>query len=950
MATSLTDPANSTQDQSTPAVSNPTRTPTQHAVLALAIAVAYFVFGKLGLLLAIPPGYATAIWPSSGIALGALLIFGIRFWPAVWLGSFVTNVVTSYNPDAVTDTYLIAAIIGSGAAAQAMLGAKLIRRYVDAPMQLIRERDIMMFFVLAGPVTHVVNATFSTTTLLIAGAIPSAALTANWWTWWTGDTIGALICTPLMLMWFSSDPIWTNRRVVVTLPLLGTMVAAIAIFVYTSRAEWRELQAQFGDDVDHLVSAVSRRIEINVELVHAMGAFLSVTGSVDKETFIRYTELVLSRHPELRALEWAPRVAHTERAAYEQSMRDAGTTDFTIRELAANSSRPAQQRDDYFPMQWLVPSRFAEVGAGFDIASEPIRRAALELALQTRNATATAPIELVIAPGKADGTLLVSPVFENHSTSGRLLGYAVGAIHVPQLLDAALSYSPIINTVSVSLADVTGGVAIPIHAMQPANLNPKDTWSTDHAFEISRSIEIADRMWRMTFKPTLQYLAGHTPITSWLVLVGGLVFTALIGAGALLITGRQYSVANLVSQRTRELAKINETLAEEICDHLNTEYALEKERESLNTVLNNLHEGILVLDRDGMLQIANGAAVRMHAQITGIELTHLSQPSPFKLFNADGHTPLADEDAPPARALRGETVADYELVAQGKARPALSLMVTAHPLTTSDGQQHGAIVVVRDITESKKIERLKAEFVAVVSHELRTPITSIRGSLGLLAGGAVGPLPEKSKQLLDIALRNSDRLAHLINDLLDIEKMESGKMNFELAEQPLLPLLEQSLEANSGYAQQFNVRFTLQAHSSDARCLVDAHRFLQVMANLLSNAAKFSPTDGEVIVTLDTLPGSARICVQDKGPGIPEEFWPRIFQKFSQADSSDTRAKSGTGLGLAICKAIVERMGGTIGFDTESGKGTTFWFELPRESVETRDAGYVTRDTRRETR
>jgi len=900
-----------------------------------AIALAYFVFGKLGLLLAIPPGYATAIWPPSGIALGALLLFGVRHWPAVWLGSFVTNVVTSYNPDAIEHTLIVAAIIGGGAALQAAFGAKLVRRFVEAPLQLIRERDILLFFVLAGPVTHIVNATFGSVTLFISDAIPAAALAANWWTWWTGDTIGALICTPLMLMWFSRDQLWTNRRVVVTVPLLATMIAAISIFVYTSRAEWRDLQMQFADDVDHLVSAVSKRVEMDVELVHAMGAFLSAAGTVDKATFTRYTQLVLSRHSEIRALEWAPRITLAERAEYERTMRAAGATNFVIRDAIPNERRPAAAREEYFPLQWLVPARYDESGAGFDIASEPLRKAALQKALETRSTTATAPIELVIAPGTADGTLLVSPVFERDDTSGRLLGYAVGAIHVPQLLDAALTYSPILDTVYLRLTDDTKSANALIHEMQPTNLSPNDNWSAQRGFEVSRPIAVADRTWQMTFRPTLQYLAGHKPITAWLVLAGGLVFTALIGAGALLVTGRQLSVAALVSQRTRELANINETLAEEICDHLNTEYALEKERESLNTVLNNLHEGILVLDRDGVLQIANGAAVQMHSRITGFELRDLMSPSPFKLFAADGHTHLPDDQAPPARALRGESVANYELVAHGKDRAPLSLMVTAHPLTTSDGQQHGAIVVVRDITETKKIERLKSELVAVVSHELRTPITSIRGSLGLIAGGAAGVLPEKSKQLLDIALRNSDRLAHLINDLLDIEKMESGKMNFELAEHPLLPLIEQSVEANSGYAHSFNVRLTLRAQATYLSATVDEHRFLQVMTNLLSNAVKFSPAGGEVVVTLDRAPAGVRVCVQDKGPGIPPEFWPRIFQKFSQADSSDARAKSGTGLGLAICKAIIERMQGTIGFDTSSSEGTTFWFELPVTELET---------------
>jgi signal transduction histidine kinase len=277
------------------------------------------------------------------------------------------------------------------------------------------------------------------------------------------------------------------------------------------------------------------------------------------------------------------------------------------------------------------------------------------------------------------------------------------------------------------------------------------------------------------------------------------------------------------------------------------------------------------------------------------------------------------------------------MVVQAPGRAAMTLVVNAQPLLTNDHERHGAIVVLRDITDSKAIERMKAEFVATVSHELRTPITSIRGSLGLIAGGVTGPLTDKTRNLVEIALRNSDRLARLINDLLDIEKMESGKMQFDMAQQPLIALIEQAIEANSGYAQSFNVRYALQP-SPNMLVTIDSFRLLQVMSNLLSNAAKFSlPQSTVEIAVIDrtAMNGAriARVQVTDRGAGIPEEFRSRIFQKFSQADSSDARAKSGTGLGLAICKAIIEQMGGQIGYETQAGVGSTFYFDLPATAI-----------------
>lgn len=236
----------------------------------------------------------------------------------------------------------------------------------------------------------------------------------------------------------------------------------------------------------------------------------------------------------------------------------------------------------------------------------------------------------------------------------------------------------------------------------------------------------------------------------------------------------------------------------------------------------------------------------------------------------------------------------------------------------------------QDITERKRVEQMKNEFVSAVSHELRTPLTSIAGSLALVTSEVLGELPEKARAMLGIAHKNAKRLTLLINDLLDMEKILAGKMDFEMRRQPLLPIVEQSLEANSAYAQTFGVRLQLHASEPDIHVMVDAQRLQQVLANLISNAVKFSPTQGQVDIEVTTLGELVRIAVVDRGPGISEEFRERIFQKFSQADSSDSRQRGGTGLGLAISKAFVERMQGAIGFESEPGKGATFFATFPR--------------------
>ena len=270
---------------------------------------------------------------------------------------------------------------------------------------------------------------------------------------------------------------------------------------------------------------------------------------------------------------------------------------------------------------------------------------------------------------------------------------------------------------------------------------------------------------------------------------------------------------------------------------------------------------------------------------------------------------------------------EWTYVRKDGTRFPVSLTVSA--LRDSNGEINAFLGIATDITERVKIERMKSEFISTVSHELRTPLTSIRGSLALLVGGVAGQLPEKTRPLIEIAHKNSERLILLVNDILDMEKIEAGKMEFQMAIVSLVPLLEQAIAATQSYAEQYGVSYELMGKLSDLEVYVDANRLQQVLLNLMSNAAKFSPAGDKVTVALTTDSKKVRVGVSDHGSGIPTEFRAQIFQKFAQADSSDTRKKGGTGLGLSITRAIVEQMGGKIGFDSKPDVLTTFWVEFP---------------------
>ncbi|MDH1444018.1 ATP-binding protein [Pseudomonas sp. GD03721] len=238
---------------------------------------------------------------------------------------------------------------------------------------------------------------------------------------------------------------------------------------------------------------------------------------------------------------------------------------------------------------------------------------------------------------------------------------------------------------------------------------------------------------------------------------------------------------------------------------------------------------------------------------------------------------------------------------------------------------HGFIT---DITQRKHLEQMKNEFVSTVSHELRTPLTSIAGSLGLINGEALGPVPNAMREMLSIAQSNSQRLRQLIDDLLDMDKLLAGKMNFIPQQLDIDSFLAECVTSHQGFARQHDVQLTYTG-GPVAQITADPMRLQQVLSNLLSNALKFSPAGSQVLLSAQELGGQIRILVVDQGPGVPAEFVDRLFEKFSQADASDRRQKGGTGLGLAISKELIERMGGCIGFYPRPGGGSVFWVELP---------------------
>jgi len=343
----------------------------------------------------------------------------------------------------------------------------------------------------------------------------------------------------------------------------------------------------------------------------------------------------------------------------------------------------------------------------------------------------------------------------------------------------------------------------------------------------------------------------------------------------------------------------------------------------ISTVLNNIADGIITIDEAGNIVSFTPAATNIFGyteeEVEGKSVT-LLMPESYKKNHIKG---LQRHLKDGSKTIIGSRV---EIEGKRKNGEVFPLELSINEMKVGDQILFSGIA--RDITKRKRAEKLKDEFVSTVSHELRTPLTSISGSLGLINGGALGEVSPQVKEMLTVANNNADRLLLLINDILDMQKIEAGNMEFNPQLMEVAPLIEQATEINQAYAEKLNINLKIINNQQNVYVNADSDRLMQVLCNLISNAAKFSPTGNTVELKSIVMDTHINISVTDHGSGIPASFQEKLFEKFTQADSSNTRKPGSTGLGLSISKAIIEKHDGEIGYSTEEGAGTCFWFKL----------------------
>jgi diguanylate cyclase (GGDEF)-like protein/PAS domain S-box-containing protein len=510
------------------------------ALAYLLLTFAYIACGKLGLMLALPPGYSSPVFPPAGIAVAAAFIAGRRILPWIFLGALWLNIWVGYSASHQLGAQgtALAAIIAVASTLQATVGGWALRRAVGYPASFDHSGEIVRFLLLA-PLICLTSASISVSGLAALGIVAADDFTANWASWWVGDTLGLLVMLPLVMV-LAGRPraLWARRRVTVAVPVLLVFVLFVMIFLKANQWEYTDSLNDYRQLSHQAVNQVENKLGEQETVLNEMAALFihDADGHVTRNEFHRFAQRSLARFPTIKALEWVVPVAANERASFEAE-EGREVPGFEIREKSADGRmQRATARDEYYPVTYVEPPAGNESALGFDLASTPERRAALDAATRRGVVTATPPLRLVQENGQQAGMLLLLAVNPQNKKSGVVLS----VLRMDDFMDKLL----------LDLRPMLSARLLDLDARQTLYDNfagdaPAALYAQDFMF--------GTRHYRLETAPTPAYLLQHRGWQSWSVLAAGVLGTSLLGAMLLLGTGYTARIEREVEDRTRRL-------------------------------------------------------------------------------------------------------------------------------------------------------------------------------------------------------------------------------------------------------------------------------------------------------------------------------------------------------------------------------------------------------------
>jgi diguanylate cyclase (GGDEF)-like protein/PAS domain S-box-containing protein len=601
-------------------------------IRTLLLATAYYAAGRVALLLAIPPGYATAVWPAAGVALAGVLAFGNRVWPGIVLASFCLNLPTalaSGEAGLVWQPPLLALVLGAGASLQALAGAWLVRRVVGYPVVLARQMQVSELLALGGPVACIVSASIGVSSLWIAGAIAPADMAFSWWTWWVGDSIGVLVFMPLFLVWTARrEDLSRSEKLIISVAVSVLLAVVTGVFVQASALEQRRIRIELERRADRAAEALTARFNSYTEVLRELAAFVEAsTVAVDRGAFRRFTASALSRYSGLQALSWNARVGAAGRADYEAAMQRDGHPGFRIRERDASGALvPAAPRPEYFPITYIEPSARNAPALGFDVASEPVRREALARAFATGAPSASGLVQLVQRSDDPAGIAIFLPVHRQNAFAG----YVAAVFQVRDMMGVFLRG---VDTRGMRLRLVDPAMPHGSRLLYPQSAlaaasdgaNADGGAAADMRVQTA-TVAVAGRSLRLEFVLAPDALARQRSWLAWSVLAVGMLFTALSSAFLLVAIGRRVAVENEVRIRTAELEASNQ--------------ALQRSREHAQVIVDTAYDAYLAIDAGSTIVAWNRQAEQIfgwrHDEVLGRNMPRLIIPDRYRQAHFDG--------------------------------------------------------------------------------------------------------------------------------------------------------------------------------------------------------------------------------------------------------------------------------------------------------------------------
>ena len=531
-------------------------------IRTVAIGLAYAVLGMAGLALAIPPGYASPLFPAAGMAIALALCFGNRILPGVWLGSLTINIVVSTQNDNLGVTSaMVAALLATGATLQTWGARTMVVRWRGNTWRFLEtEKDIFLFMIVATPLACIISATIGIGTLSVAGIIAPAEMFYSWWSWWVGDTLGVLIFTPLtLIVLLRADSPWKGRLLTIAFPMLITLCLVVVVFLGVARYERTQLAGRIGDYGHELAQLLDRRFVAHQEALASLSRLIEVTPDMTFQQFDHFTRITLRDNRDVFALSFNPVIRSDKRRVFEHSFaKKSPVPNFMITERNGNKLLvPAADRPNYVVVGYIAPLEGNQPAIGFDINSEPIRRNAIDRVRASGKPAVTAPIQLVQEKHKRVGVLLLHPAYGKGDTlSGSavpvLSGFAVGVIKIDEMIQIATQHIKqpgIVFHITDPQADANHRI---LFQSDGGSVKPMGQflWRT--------RLKMADRQWNLDVFPTKEYLREQRSWLAWGTGIVGLLFSALLQIMMLAMTGRTSVIQRKVSEQTIELMHAKE--------------------------------------------------------------------------------------------------------------------------------------------------------------------------------------------------------------------------------------------------------------------------------------------------------------------------------------------------------------------------------------------------------